>query len=122
MTDVHNDALADEDFDTILSGDIDFSGTLNFDKPFLIRGKVSGIIDAKGLLVVDESALVEADISASRVVIRGTVKGDINATEKVEISATGKLTGNVTAPEGRFFMETGCTFNGKCTMLDGGAR
>ncbi|MDR0452115.1 MAG: polymer-forming cytoskeletal protein [Treponema sp.] len=122
MTDVHNDALADEDFDTILSGDIDFSGTLNFDKPFLIRGKVSGIIDAKGLLVVDESALVEADISASRVVIRGTVKGDINATEKVEISATGKLTGNVTAPEGRFFMETGCTFNGKCTMLDGGVR
>ncbi|MDR1128351.1 MAG: polymer-forming cytoskeletal protein [Treponema sp.] len=117
MTDVHNDVLEDEDFDTILSGDIDFSGTLVFDKPFLIRGKVSGTIDAKGLLVVDESALVEANISASRVVIRGTVKGDINAAEKVEITATGRLTGNVTAPEGRFFMETGCMFNGRCTMV-----
>jgi cytoskeletal protein CcmA (bactofilin family) len=122
MTDVHNDVLEDEDFDTILSGDIDFSGSLYFDRPFLIRGKVSGIIDAKGLLVIDESALVEANISASRVVIRGTVKGDINAAEKVEITATGKLTGNVSAPEGRFFMETGCMFNGRCTMVDGGAR
>jgi cytoskeletal protein CcmA (bactofilin family) len=120
MTDIHNDVLEDEDFDTILSGDIDFSGTLNFDKPFLIRGKVSGIIDAKGLLVIDEGALVAANISASRVIIRGTVKGDINAAEKVEITATGKLTGNVTAPEGRFFMETGCMFNGSCTMVDGG--
>jgi cytoskeletal protein CcmA (bactofilin family) len=120
MTDIQNDVLEDEDFDTILSGDIDFSGTLNFNKPFLIRGKVSGIIDARGLLVIDESALVEANISASRVIIRGTVKGDINATEKVEITATGKLTGNVTTPEGRFFMETGCTFNGSCAMVDSG--
>jgi hypothetical protein len=37
MTDVHNDILEDEDFDTILSADIDFSGTLNIEKPFLIR-------------------------------------------------------------------------------------
>jgi cytoskeletal protein CcmA (bactofilin family) len=120
MTDIHNDVLEDEDFDTILSGDIDFSGTLNFDKPFLIRGRVSGIIDARGLLVIDENALIEANISASRVIIRGTVRGDINATDKVEITATGKLTGNVTAPEGRFFMETGCTFNGNCTMVGSG--
>jgi cytoskeletal protein CcmA (bactofilin family) len=122
MTDIHNDALEDEDFDTILSGDIDFSGTLNFDKPFLIRGKISGIIDARGLLVIDEGALVAANINASRVIVRGTVKGDINATEKVEITATGRLTGNVIAPEGSFFMETGCMFNGNCTMTDGGDR
>jgi cytoskeletal protein CcmA (bactofilin family) len=120
MTDIHNDVLEDEDFDTILSGDIDFSGILKFDKPFLIRGKVSGTIDAGGLLVIDESAQVEANINASRVIIRGTVKGDISVTEKVEIAAAGKLTGNITAPKGRFFMETGCTFNGNCTMIDGG--
>jgi cytoskeletal protein CcmA (bactofilin family) len=122
MTDIHNDVLEDEDFDTILSGDIDFSGTLNFEKPFMIRGKVSGIIDAKDLLVIDESAMVEADINASRVIIRGTVRGNISAAEKVEITGTGKLTGNVTAPEGGFFMETGCMFNGRCTMEPAGLK
>jgi cytoskeletal protein CcmA (bactofilin family) len=114
MTDVHNDVLEDEDFDTILSPDIDFSGTLNFEKPFLIRGKLSGEIAARGLLVVDEDAVVEANINASRVIIRGSVKGDVRATEKVEVTITGKLIGNVTAPE--IFMETGCVFNGRCTM------
>jgi cytoskeletal protein CcmA (bactofilin family) len=116
MIDVHNDMLEDDDFDTILSSDIDFSGTLQFEKPFLIRGKVSGTIDAKGLLVVDVSAVVEAGINASKVIIRGEVKGDVNAAEKVEITATGKLAGNVTTPE--ISMETGCSFNGRCTMSE----
>jgi len=44
MTDVYNDFMEDADFDTILSSDIDFTGTLRFEKPFLIRGKVSGEI------------------------------------------------------------------------------
>ena len=115
MTDVHNDILEDEDFDTILSPDIDFSGTLHFEKPFLIRGRVSGEISARGLLVVDEQAVVNANINAAKVIIRGQVKGDVSASEKVEITVSGKLVGNVSAPE--IFMETGCIFNGRCTMI-----
>jgi len=115
MTDVHSEILSDEDFDTILSQDIDFSGTLNFEKPFLIRGKVSGEIKARGLLLVDEDAVVNANINTSKVIIRGYVKGDIIASEKIEINATGTLEGNVTAPE--VFMETGCVFNGRCKMI-----
>jgi len=120
MTDVHSDVLDDDDFDTILSQDIDFSGTLNFEKPFLIRGRVSGDIIARGILVVDEEAVVEANINASRVIIRGSVKGNVLASEKVEVTITGKLVGNVTAPE--IFMETGCVFNGRCTMTEKTAR
>jgi cytoskeletal protein CcmA (bactofilin family) len=116
MTDVHNDILEDEDFDTILASDIEFNGVLNFEKPFLIRGRLSGEIAARGLLVVDEDAVVEANINASKVIIRGSVKGDVTASEKVEVTITGKLVGNVTAPE--IFMETGCVFNGRCTMTE----
>jgi cytoskeletal protein CcmA (bactofilin family) len=80
----------------------------------LIRGKVSGEIAARGLLVIDEEAKVDANINASRVIIRGSVKGDVTATEKVEVTVTGRLVGTVSAPE--IFMETGCVFNGHCTM------
>jgi len=114
MTDAHIDVLEEEDFDTILSPDIDFSGVLNFEEPFLIQGRVSGEISARGLLVIDEDAVVNANIDASRVIIRGFVKGDVNAAEKVEVTVTGKLEGNVTAPE--IFMESGCVFNGRCIM------
>ena len=115
MTGIYNDYMEDTDFDTILSPDIDFTGTLRFEKPFLIRGKVSGEINATGLLVVDENAIVNANIQALRVLVRGQVKGDITAVEKVEVTLTGKLSGNVTAPE--IFMESGCIFNGRCTMI-----
>jgi cytoskeletal protein CcmA (bactofilin family) len=120
MTDVHNDALEEEDYDTIFSSDIDFSGTLNFEKPFLIRGRLSGEIVARGILVVDEEATVDANIHGTKVVIRGSVKGDVSASEKVEVTVTGKLMGNIVAPE--IMMETGCVFNGRCTMTERNSR
>jgi len=114
MTDLHNDNLEETDFDTILSPDIDFTGTLLFEKPFLIRGKVTGDIMANGLLVIDEEAVVNADITATRIIIRGYTKGDVSASEKVEITVSGRLEGNITAP--KVSMEAGCKFNGRCTM------
>lgn len=116
MTDVHNDMLDDDDFDTILSSDIDFSGTLICDKPFLIRGSVSGQIISNDLLVIDEQAVVEANISSSQLIIKGKVKGNVTAIKRVEIAVMGTLIGNVNAPE--VHMETGCTFNGQCTMIN----
>jgi cytoskeletal protein CcmA (bactofilin family) len=117
MIDVHNDLLEDEDFDTAFSQDIDFTGTLNFEKSFLMRGKFSGEIDATGVLLIDEQAQVEADINADRVIIKGSVKGNITATEHIEITLTGKLEGDVVTP--KINMETGCLFNGRCTMRRG---
>ncbi|MDR1929501.1 MAG: polymer-forming cytoskeletal protein [Treponema sp.] len=116
MTDVHNDVLDPEDFDTVLSPDIEFSGALSFEKPFLIKGKVSGEINAAGFLVVDEEAVVEANIRAARVIVLGSVKGNVSAGEKVEVAACGKLVGTVTAPE--INMETGCHFTGRCVMTE----
>jgi cytoskeletal protein CcmA (bactofilin family) len=114
LPDIYSDLLEDSDFDTILPEDIDFSGVLHFEKPFLIRGKLSGEISATGLLVIDEDAVVNANINALRVIIRGQVKGDITASERVELNVTGRLTGNVNTPE--IAMEAGCFFNGRCTM------
>lgn len=116
MTDVHHDALDMEDFDTILSPDIEFSGLLTFEKSFLIQGKVSGEIAATGLLVIAEEAVVEANIRAGKVIILGSVKGNVTATEKVEVASTGKLIGNVTAPD--IHMEAGHYFNGRSTMME----
>jgi len=119
MASMNTDILDDDDFDTVLSQDIDFSGTVSFEEPLLIRGNVSGDIDAKGLLVIDEEAVVNAGIRTSRVVIRGLVKGDVIASEKVELASTGRLEGDIVTPE--IAMENGCVFNGRCSMTAGEA-
>jgi cytoskeletal protein CcmA (bactofilin family) len=117
MTDARSGAMDDDGFDTILSRDIDFSGTLTFEKPFMIRGRVQGEILSEGVLVIDEEAVVEANITASRVIIRGSVTGNVTARERVELAVTGRLRGDLRAPE--IFMDNGCIFDGHCSMTPG---
>ena len=114
MIDIRNDILDEDDFDTVLSSDIEFSGTLMFDKPFMIKGKVSGKIIATGDLLIAEGAVIDAEVRAPMVVICGSVTGNVSATRRVEVKASGKLVGDIIAPE--ILMETGCTFNGSCYM------
>jgi cytoskeletal protein CcmA (bactofilin family) len=105
----------EDDFDTIMAPDICFQGTIRFKKSFMIRGKVSGTIDAVSDLVVDTEALVSSDIAADRVVVRGTVTGDIDGKRIVVVTATGAVTGNITSKQ--VVLEPGSSFSGRCTML-----
>ncbi|WP_059369430.1 bactofilin family protein [Treponema endosymbiont of Eucomonympha sp.] len=103
----------DDDFDTILASDVVFTGKIRFAKPFMVRGKVSGTIEATSDLVVDAGALVRANISAERVLIRGAVEGDISA-QLVSITETGSLNGNLATRE--IMLERGSCLNGNCTV------
>ena len=48
------------------------------------------------------------------IVISGVVRGNINATGKIEVHRPGKLFGNVKTPS--LFIEEGVIFEGNCTM------
>ncbi len=106
--------LEEEDFDTILASDIAFSGNIKFAKPFMIRGTVSGSIDATSDLVVDTGAVVHAGISATKVLVRGEVVGDITARDMIFISSTGSVRGDILSKQ--VVLEPGSKFSGKCTM------
>ena len=107
--------LEEEDFDTVLASDIAFSGQIKFAEPFMIKGKVSGRIDATSDLVIDTAAQVNADIVADRVLVRGTVQGNIEAKRIVFVAASGSVTGDIFSAE--IALEPGCSFTGKCTMV-----
>jgi cytoskeletal protein CcmA (bactofilin family) len=98
----------------VLSGDVEFSGELAFEKPLMIKGRVSGSIESTSDLYVDHKAVVEATIRARRVYVRGTVKGNITATVSVDLYASSSVSGDISAPE--VTMETGCAYNGICMM------
>lgn len=107
--------IEDEAFDTIIESGIKFTGNIKFVKPFMIRGKVNGRIDATSDLVVDTGAEVNADINAFRVLIKGIVHGNINAKKMVFVSSSGSLDGDITSEQ--VVLEPGSTFTGKCTMI-----
>ena len=106
--------VEEEDFDTILAPDIAFRGTIRFKKPFMIRGTVTGSIEATSDLVIDSNGIVTAQITASRVLVRGKVEGDITAKDLVFVTATGSVSGDIISKE--VVLEPGAHFSGKCTM------
>lgn len=113
-TDLFN--LEEDDFDTILADDISFRGTIKFTKPFMIRGKVTGAIEATNDLVIDTEAVVKAEIAAIRVLVRGKVEGNVSGRDLVFVSSTGSVKGDITSKQ--VVLEPGARFSGKCTMTE----
>jgi cytoskeletal protein CcmA (bactofilin family) len=91
-----------------------FKGEITGAEPVLVEGLVEGTIRITGPLRVGRGGTVKATVSAQSVVIAGELVGDCHATERVEIEAAGRLTGNIRAP--RVVIVEGATFRGNSDM------
>lgn len=114
MAEVHIKNVEETVLDTILAEDIDFVGELSFTKPLMIKGRFKGTIRASGDLHVGEGASLEANVEANLVSLKGEIKGNITARSRVELFSTSRVEGDINAPD--VVMESGCRFNGICTM------
>jgi cytoskeletal protein CcmA (bactofilin family) len=76
-----------------VQGDVEFQGGLHLD------GKIQGNVrcgDTPGAtLSVSETGSIQGAVEAPNVVLKGTVRGDIHARERVVLEATARVEGNV---------------------------
>jgi cytoskeletal protein CcmA (bactofilin family) len=97
---------------------ITIKGEVTGDEDLHIQGKVEGTIDLNSHEVsVGQSGQVSADIKANVIKIDGEVTGDISGKEKVVISKSGNVRGNIVAP--RVTLEDGAIFKGSIDMDPG---
>ncbi len=99
---------------TVLAEDIDFDGEIRFTEPLLVKGSVKGTVISDTDLYVNADAVVAARIEARKVSVKGEVRGDIVASERLELFSTARLHGNVSTPD--LIVQSGCRLNGTCTM------
>src|SRR6202167_6114381 len=86
-------------------------GEITGSESLYIDGKVEGAINLPGNRVtVGRNGQVSANISAREVVVLGKVRGNINASDRVDIRSEGSLTGDVIAQ--RISIEDGAFFKG----------
>ncbi len=86
-------------------------GEVTGSESLYIDGKVEGAINLSGNRVtVGRNGQVAANISAREVVVLGKVRGNINASDRVDIRSEGSLTGDVSAQ--RISIEDGAFFKG----------
>lgn len=92
--------------------DTEIEGNLSFKGSFRIDGYFKGKIDSESTLIIGEKGKVEADIKVGYIIINGETKGNIQAKEKVEINASGRVIGTVITPklivEEGAYLETNC--------------
>ncbi len=82
---------------TLIGAETVITGELNTSEAVQIEGRVEGKIKSSGLVVIAEAGHVKAQIEADYVSIRGTLEGDCTAKNRVEITRTGKVLGNLRA-------------------------
>ena len=86
-------------------------GEITGSESLFIDGKVEGSVNLPGSRVtVGLNGMVEASISAREIVVMGKIRGNVSATDRVDIRAEGALTGDVTAA--RVSIEDGAFFKG----------
>lgn len=100
--------------DSIIGPGIVIDGTLQAQGSLRIEGRVLGRVHTKGLLELAPSGAVTSDVIGGKVAVAGTVDGNVTGTERVDLLAGARLSGNVRAP--RLTIADGATFRGKVEM------
>ena len=86
-------------------------GEITGTESLFIDGKVEGSINLPGNRVtVGRNGQVAASINAREIVVLGKVRGNVSASDRVDIRAEGALTGDVAAA--RISIEDGAFFKG----------
>src|SRR5216117_2522539 len=95
----------------VLNSDVEIKGNLRFAGELTLEGKLEGEINSDGTLHLGDSAVVNGNINAASVVVRGKVTGNIVAKEKIDIKTKAELFGDVRSS--KLVIEEGVTFVGK---------
>ena len=112
---VRSGAAAGSQTGSVIGESPHFKGDLSADEDLVIEGTVEGAINqGKCSLTLRPKGRIIADVNATRIVIEGTVEGDLRATESVRVRKGGVVTGNIAAPT--VGIEEGATFNGSVEM------
>jgi len=94
---------------TRINGDVLFSGRCHVDGD--IKGNVSADSDSNSALSISEGGNIEGGVTAPFVILHGIVRGDVFASQRVELGPTARVIGNVYY--NLIEMKVGAEINGK---------
>ena len=87
-------------------------GELSGSEDLYVDGQVEGSIELQqNSLVVGPNGKLKAGVTAGKIVVHGTLDGNLQAADRVELKKTGMVTGDIVAQ--RIAIEDGAYFKGK---------
>jgi cytoskeletal protein CcmA (bactofilin family) len=92
-------------------GDLITEGTVR------VEGRIEGTIRAGKAVVIGKDGEVVGDVQTQDAVIGGRVQGTVIAESRLELQATARIEGQISARAQHLVLEEGCRFNGQVQML-----
>ncbi len=94
---------------------ISIKGDVTGDEDTIIEGRVEGRVELKNHhLTVGPNGDVKGEIHAKQCTVVGVVQGNVTATERIEISESGRIEGDLSSP--RLLVQEGAQVNGNISM------
>ena len=100
--------------ETIIGPDAMIKGEMSIENRARILGRFEGTIRSKGQVEVADKATCKAVVEAGTVQVDGTVEGNITATDRVQLNATARVTGDLVAA--KLVVTEGASFTGHVTV------
>lgn len=102
----------------VLGSSVTIRGKIISREDLSINGDVEGTIEAKeNRVTLGPNANVKADIQSREVIVLGSVHGNVNAAEKIEIRKNAQLVGDIKTA--RIGIEDGAYFKGAVDLSAG---
>ncbi len=86
-----------------------FEGRLGFEEKALLCGRFEGEVVSAGTLIVESSARVTAKVSVGELILKGWMKGEVQA-KKIRLIKGSEFYGVLNTPQ--LYMEEGALFEG----------
>ena len=91
------------------------NGELSGSEDLTIEGRVDGKIELRNhVLTIGSNGRITAQVAAKSIIVLGHVKGNLAATEKVDIRESGSVEGDIVSP--RVAIADGSHFRGSIDM------
>lgn len=96
---------------TIIDGDYNGKGAVRMD------GCINGNVEISGLLILGAKGRINGDVVAPRAVIGGEMIGNLDASDKVELTGSARVIGDIRTKS--VVIDEHAVFQGKCDMNQG---
>lgn len=100
--------------ETIVGTSVKLKGNIKSDGDIIVDGVITGEIKTKGAVMVGKNANILASVKAANVTVSGVVQGNIEATDRLEITESGKVLGDIATSV--LSIAPGAVFTGKSQM------
>lgn len=108
------------DLNGFLDAGSHMQGELHFEDTFRIDGRLTGGVVSDGDLIIGERGEIDGHIKVRRLFVSGIARGQLEATEEIEITGTGRVFADLDTPILK--VEEGALFEGRCAMPKAKAR